>query len=68
MEAEELLSPLDESFIELEKSPDNMELVNEIFRSMHTIKGRIRIKSAGVLWTAAAVSSGHWAAETTSSR
>jgi two-component system chemotaxis sensor kinase CheA len=39
MEAEELLGPLDENFIELEKSPDNIELVNEIFRSVHTIKG-----------------------------
>ncbi len=38
-EAHELLSQIDIPLIELEKSPDNSELVNTIFRTLHTIKG-----------------------------
>jgi len=38
-EAYELLSQIDIPLIELEKSPDNSELVNTIFRTLHTIKG-----------------------------
>ncbi len=43
-EALELLDSLSENFIELEKNPDDKELLNTIFRAAHTIKG-----SAGFL-------------------
>lgn len=39
LETEEILDNLDQNFVELEKSPENIGLINEIFRSMHTIKG-----------------------------
>ncbi len=35
----ELLSQIDIPLMELEKSPDNPELVNTVFRALHTIKG-----------------------------
>jgi len=43
-EALELLDSLNENFIELEKQPDNKEILNTIFRAAHTVKG-----SAGFL-------------------
>ncbi len=43
-EAIELLESLNENFIELEKQPDNKEILNTIFRAAHTVKG-----SAGFL-------------------
>ncbi len=39
IEAEELLEKLDADLVELEKTPDDLNLINEIFRSAHTIKG-----------------------------
>lgn len=38
-EASELLADLEDSLLELEESPEDMELVAKVFRSMHTIKG-----------------------------
>ncbi len=38
-EANELLAELEESLLELEKSPEDSELVAKVFRAMHTIKG-----------------------------
>ncbi|HNX23932.1 MAG TPA: chemotaxis protein CheA [Spirochaetota bacterium] len=38
-EAYELLAQIDHPLMELEKTPDNPELVNTIFRTLHTIKG-----------------------------
>ena len=38
-EAQELLAQIDIPLMELEKTPDNTELVNTIFRTLHTIKG-----------------------------
>lgn len=38
-EAYELLSELEAALLELEKTPDDMELVGRVFRSLHTIKG-----------------------------
>ncbi|SHJ36929.1 CheA signal transduction histidine kinase [Malonomonas rubra DSM 5091] len=38
-EAAELLSDLEDSLLELEESPEDMDLVAKVFRSMHTIKG-----------------------------
>ncbi len=38
-EANELLSDLESSLLELEKSPGDLDLVGRIFRAMHTIKG-----------------------------
>lgn len=38
-EASELLSDLENSLLDLEKNPENLELVGGIFRAMHTIKG-----------------------------
>lgn len=44
MDATEMLDELDQSFVELEDSPKDMDLLNKVFRAMHTIKG-----SAGFL-------------------
>ncbi|UTW69007.1 Hpt domain-containing protein [Anaerobacillus sp. HL2] len=38
-ETQENLEVLEEGFIELEKSPDNKEWIDSVFRAMHTIKG-----------------------------
>jgi len=39
VEAGELLDKIDEDLIRLEGAPGDMDLVNEVFRSFHTIKG-----------------------------
>lgn len=38
-ESSELLSDVDNKLVELEKQPDNRNLLNDIFRGFHTIKG-----------------------------
>lgn len=38
-EASDLLSGVDNKLVDLEKHPDDKELLNEIFRGFHTIKG-----------------------------
>ena len=38
-EAYELITELETSLLELEESPGDMELVGEVFRALHTIKG-----------------------------
>lgn len=38
-EADEIVTSLDKDLLELEKTPGNEALVNQIFRSMHTLKG-----------------------------
>lgn len=38
-ETEELLNTMEQSLLSLENSPDDQALIDEIFRSMHTIKG-----------------------------
>src|SRR5512145_2856505 len=38
-EALELLSELETSLLELEDTPDDSDLINRVFRAMHTIKG-----------------------------
>jgi two-component system, chemotaxis family, sensor kinase CheA len=38
-ETTELLEKLDDDLVTLEKSPDDSELMNRIFRSIHTVKG-----------------------------
>ena len=35
----ELLAELESSMLELEESPDDAELIDRVFRAMHTIKG-----------------------------
>lgn len=39
IETKEILEKLDLNLVELEKSPSDKELLNDIFRSFHTIKG-----------------------------
>lgn len=39
VEAYDLLAELETSLLELESAPDDMELVDRVFRAMHTIKG-----------------------------
>lgn len=39
MEASDLLSDVDSKLMDLEKSPQNKELLNVVFRGFHTIKG-----------------------------
>ncbi len=39
VEAGELLERLNEQLVELERQPDNTELLNAVFRAFHTIKG-----------------------------
>ena len=43
-ESAEMLEALDQNFVQLESDPNNTELLNEIFRCMHSMKG-----SAGFL-------------------
>ena len=38
-EASELLAELETSLLDLEETPDNEDLINRVFRAMHTIKG-----------------------------
>jgi two-component system chemotaxis sensor kinase CheA len=38
-EAYDLLGELEGALLELEQSPDDMDLVNQVFRALHTIKG-----------------------------
>jgi two-component system chemotaxis sensor kinase CheA len=38
-ELEEILENLNQDFVELEKTPEDPELINRIFRGVHTIKG-----------------------------
>ncbi len=38
-EAYDLLGELETGLLELEESPDDMDLVNQVFRALHTIKG-----------------------------
>ena len=39
IEADELIESLDNDFVKLESSPGDLDLLNEIFRAVHTIKG-----------------------------
>lgn len=39
IEADELIESLDTNFVKLESTPDDLELLNEIFRAVHTVKG-----------------------------
>lgn len=39
IEADEILASLDQDLIELEENPDDKDLLNKIFRGMHTLKG-----------------------------
>ncbi|WP_029521056.1 chemotaxis protein CheA [Persephonella sp. IF05-L8] len=39
IEADEILANLDQDLIELETNPEDKELLNKIFRGMHTLKG-----------------------------
>ena len=39
VEAADLLVELDSSLLELESQPDNADLLNRVFRAIHTIKG-----------------------------
>ncbi len=39
VESEELLQSMDQDMVALESSPDDAELLNRIFRALHTIKG-----------------------------
>ena len=39
VEAGEILEQLNEQLVELEQSPDDMDLLNAVFRGFHTIKG-----------------------------
>ena len=43
-ESSEMLEALDQNFVKLETEPTNTELLNEIFRCIHSMKG-----SAGFL-------------------
>ena len=38
-EAGELLAELETSLLDLEETPDDLDLINRVFRAMHTIKG-----------------------------
>lgn len=38
-ETKEYLQNLNDTLLELEKNPEDMELINEAFRALHTLKG-----------------------------
>ncbi|RMH71343.1 MAG: hybrid sensor histidine kinase/response regulator [Gemmatimonadetes bacterium] len=44
-EAQEIIQKLNEGLLRLEKAPDDMENLTEIFRSAHTLKGSARMLS-----------------------
>lgn len=44
-EAKDHIAMLNDAFLKLEKDPDNMEILNLVFRSAHTIKGSSRVLS-----------------------
>ena len=39
VEAGEIIEQLDEQLVQIEKSPDDKDLLNSIFRGFHTVKG-----------------------------
>ena len=39
VESKEHLETIEPNLLELEKAPDNLNLLNEIFRPMHSLKG-----------------------------
>jgi two-component system chemotaxis sensor kinase CheA len=39
VEAQELLEQIDQALLDLEKSPDDADLIAQVFRAMHTLKG-----------------------------
>lgn len=43
IEAREILDQLDIDFVELEKDPENIPLVSNIFRGLHTLKGSLSL-------------------------
>ncbi len=43
VEVREYLSLLDQGIVKLEKDPDNVELLSELFRAAHTLKGSSRM-------------------------
>lgn len=50
-EAHDLLSDVDNKLVDLEKTPDDKGLLNDIFRGFHTIKGGAGFLNAGELVT-----------------
>lgn len=38
-ESRELLEDMEEALLELERSPNDADLINRVFRAAHTIKG-----------------------------
>jgi two-component system chemotaxis sensor kinase CheA len=50
-EASDLLSDVDNKLVDLEKTPDDRRLLNDIFRGFHTIKGGAGFLNAGELVT-----------------
>lgn len=50
-EAQDLLSDVDNKLVDLEKTPDDRSLLNDIFRGFHTIKGGAGFLSATELVT-----------------
>jgi len=58
IEAKEHLENLEQKLLELERSPEDQELINSAFRSMHTIKG-----GAGFLGLSLIVETAHLAEE-----
>jgi HPt (histidine-containing phosphotransfer) domain-containing protein len=48
-EAGDLLSDVDNKLVDLERSPDDSRLLNDIFRGFHTIKGGAGFLNAGEL-------------------
>jgi two-component system chemotaxis sensor kinase CheA len=50
-EASDLLSDVDNKLVDLEKSPDDSRLLNDIFRGFHTIKGGAGFLNASELVT-----------------
>jgi len=50
-EANDLLSGVDNKLVDLEKTPDDKKLLNDIFRGFHTIKGGAGFLNAGELVT-----------------
>lgn len=53
VEAGEILEQLSEQLVELESRPDDMDLLNAIFRGFHTVKGGAGFLQRTRWWNAA---------------
>ena len=50
VESRDLLQQMEEALLRIEQSPDDLDLINAIFRAAHTIKGSAGLFGLGVVY------------------